>query len=99
MCQCVLCDCCWWNFCGECCAGWMAAYCCLGCWLCKPIEMSNPACCSICTCTGCGHNCFFYGILYCAPDYVKEYSRFLKGDGGQVIVVNTTTPMVNNTSY
>lgn len=99
MCQCVLCDCWWCNFFGVCCAGWHAAYCCASCWLCKPIEMSNPACCTLCNCTGWGHNCFCYGGLWCAPEFVKEYSRFLKGDGGNVIVVNTGTPMTQPQYY
>lgn len=56
--------------------------------------MTNPACCSVCTCTGCGGNLCCYGIIYCAPDYVKDYSRLKSGGGGQdVIVVNTGTPM------
>ena len=99
MCQCVACDCWWCNFCGICCAGWHWAYCCLGCWVCKPVEMSNPACCQCCTCTGCGHNFFFYGGVCCAPDYVKDYSRLMNGDGGNVIVVNTNTPLVATTNY
>lgn len=58
--------------------------------------MTNPACCSCCVCTGWGKNFFCCGIIYCAPDYVKEYSRF-KNDGGDanVIVINTAQPMQN----
>ena len=93
MCQCVVCDCCWWNCFGACCVGWHMAFCCASCWICKPIEMSNPSCCSICNCTGCGEIFFCVGHIWCAPDYVKDYSRFRNGDGGNVIVVNQTTPM------
>lgn len=71
MCQCVLADCCWWNCCGEMCAGWHDALFCISCWLCKPAEMTNPSCCSMCVWTGYGGNCFCYGILCCAPEYVK----------------------------
>lgn len=89
MCQCVLCDCCWWNFCGECCAGWSINLCCVGCWACKPVEMTNPSCCSMCTCTGWGKNFFCWGAICCVPEYVKEYSRFLKEGATNVIVINT----------
>lgn len=100
MCQCIICDCCWWNFCGDCCAGWAKNCCFFGCWSCKPPEMSNPACCSCCTCTGWGANFFCYGVIYCVPDYVKEYSRLKSGTTDvNVIVVNTATPMQNYWLY
>lgn len=35
MCQCLLCDCCWWNCCGVC-AGVHHAYFCASFWCCKP---------------------------------------------------------------
>lgn len=78
MCQCVILDCWWCNCCGEMCAGWTEALLCMSCWILKPQEMSNQACCSCCTWTGCGNNFFCYGGICCAPDYVKDFSR-LKG--------------------
>ena len=77
MCQCVLCDCCWWNFCGVCCAGYHIAYCCVSCWMCKPPEMTNQECCECGTCTGYGGNFFCEGMLLFAPDFVIQYSQLM----------------------
>lgn len=96
MCQCLLCDCWWCNCCGICCAGWHAAFCCLSCWLCKPIEMINPDCCNVCMCTGYGGNFLCYGNVMCAPDYVKDYSRFRTSSPPNVIVVNQDTPLTTH---
>lgn len=68
MCQCVLCDCLWWNCYGVCCAGLHQAYCCVSCWLCKP-EMTNQECCDF-GWVGYGGNFFCEGMVLCAPDYV-----------------------------
>jgi hypothetical protein len=75
MCQCVLCDCWWCNLCGEFCAGAAINFFVLGCWVLKPEDMKNPACCSACTWTGLGDNLFCWGGICCAPDYVKDWSR------------------------
>lgn len=77
MCQCVICDCCWWNLCGHCCAGYHIALCFASCWLCKPLGLlqSDPSCCHCCTWTGYGGNCFCYGVVWCAPDALKRWSR------------------------
>ena len=69
MCQCVLCDCLWWNCYGVCCAGLHQAYCCVSCWLCKPEEMTNQECCDF-GWVGYGGNFFCEGMVLCAPDYV-----------------------------
>jgi hypothetical protein len=43
----------------------------------------------MCTCTGIGKNFFFWGSICCAPDYVKDYSRFAREGGTNVIVIDT----------
>ena len=97
MCQCMCCDCWWVNYCGVCCAGWHSALFCISCWLCKPMEMQNfdPDCCRLCAWTGYGGNFFCYGGVCCAPEGVKMYSRFLNGEGTNVVIVNTGAPMQN----
>lgn len=50
--------------------------------------MRNQACCSCCTCVGWGHNCFCYGGNCCSPDYLKDYSAFMNGEGSNVILIN-----------
>ena len=55
--------------------------------------MTNPDCCNMCMWTGWGGNFFCHGGVCCAPDYVKEYSRFRVGGGTNVIVVNQNTPL------
>ena len=92
MCQCVLCDCCWWNVCGVCCAGLHLALCCVSCWLCKPDEMTNQECCQICTFTGCGKNVFFHGMLCCAPDYVISYSQLMNTQGNSIVGPHSGKP-------
>lgn len=89
MCQCVCCDCWWWNFFGVCCAGWNWSFFLLSCWLCKPIELMNldPECCHICTWTGYGGNFLCYGNICCAPDAVKQFSQLKSGGGNTVVVV------------
>lgn len=100
MCQCVLCDCFWWNFCGVCCAGLTHNWFCIGYWCCKPHELASmdPDCCKICVCTGWGGNCFCYGELCCAPDAVKNYSKIKNGHmlGGGNVVVVVHTDAINN---
>jgi hypothetical protein len=71
----MIADCCWCNYCGVCCAGWLCAFCCISCWLCQPIELGYQPCCQIGTCTGYGGNCFCYGYVCCAPDYIIRYSH------------------------
>jgi hypothetical protein len=78
MCQCVILDCWWWNCCGAFCAGLHDALFLISCWLMKPPEMSNQQCCVVGEWTGYGGNCFCYGSLCCAPDFVKSYSSSLK---------------------
>lgn len=82
MCQCLLCDCIWVNCFGVCCAGCYEAYFCISCWLCKPdgMEKFDDDCCHCCTWTGFGGNCLFEGCVYCAPDYLKNYSRYVDGE-------------------
>lgn len=98
MCQCLVCDCWWCNWCGVCCAGWHYAFFCLACWLCKPIEMQNfdPDCCKCLAWTGYGGNFFCYGNVCCAPESVKMFSRFMNGGGTNVVVVNTNGAMNPN---
>lgn len=106
MCQCVLCDCFWWNCCGICCAGFHQSWFCVAYWCCKPEELTamDPDCCKIGEWTGWGGNCCCYGELCCAPDAVKNYSRIKNGDmlgAGNVVIVQgespvTTGPLLSN---
>ncbi len=80
MCQCVLCDCCWCNVCGIPCAGWLYSLCFCSCWLFKPEDLQklNDKCCVIGECTGLGGNFFCCGEVWCAPDYIKQWSAAKK---------------------
>ena len=79
MCQCLICDCWWCNFCGVCCAGLSEHYLCCSYWCCKPDDLKkfNDKCC-ICFdgFEGFGGNCFCQGNVCCAPDYLKKWSVF-----------------------
>lgn len=79
MCQCLIADCCWWNFCGAC-AGLHDAMCICSCWLCKPdeIKKEDEACCHCFDCDGFGGNTFCCGTVCCAPRYVKNYHDHIK---------------------
>ena len=101
MCQCLICGCCWWNYCGVCCGGVHEAACIYSCWLCKPedLRLIDPECCHICACDGWGGNCLWSGIICCAPSAVMEWSG-LRAAGKtaadlnkQVIVINNTSPI------
>lgn len=104
MCQCVLCDCFWWNVCGVPCAGIHHACFCFSYWCCKPAELADfdPDCCKVCEWTGWGGNCLCYGELCCAPEAVKNFSRLKSGDvvgGGNVIIVGGATSSTNQTPF
>lgn len=94
MCQCMLCDCCWWNCFGVCCAGLSQNWICIGYWCCKPQELAalDPDCCKCFSCAGWGGNCFCYGEICCVPEAVKNYSKIknghMMGAGNVVVVVN-----------
>jgi hypothetical protein len=78
MCQCILCDCWWLNFCGAC-AGLHHAHGCCSYWLCKPAELMtfDPYVCHCCECDGIGSNHCCYGGIFCAPPSVKNWSHFM----------------------
>ena len=79
MCQCMVCDCWWCNFCGVCCAGWAEMMCCCSCWCCKPddLQQFDKECCHCCDgCAGYGGNMFCQGGICCSPDYLKKWSVF-----------------------
>lgn len=42
MCQCLICDCWWCNYCGACDTGISMMYCCIGIWCCRPDKL-EPA--------------------------------------------------------
>lgn len=79
MCQCMICDCWWWNFCGTC-AGVGEFFCCLGFWCCTPdtFPPEGKNCCICCTKSGLGSNCLCYGGVCCAPDWLVGWSKSQK---------------------
>ncbi len=81
MCQCLPCDCCWWNVCGAC-AGCAELYCCLGWWCCQPDELKRElkkdVCCFCCESSGLGSNFFCCGMVCCAQPWLQGYSKALK---------------------
>lgn len=82
MCQCLCCNCWWWNYCGVC-AGYAQLNCCWGYWCCKPEEMNrhNSACCYCCEQSGLGTHWFCYGSVCCAPAWLVNYSNQANGQG------------------
>ena len=104
MCQCLLCGCCWWNYCGVCCGGIHEAFCVCSYWLCKPqdLRLIDPECCHICACDGWGYNCCWYGIICCAPKSVMEWSGLMTAGmnagmvGKQTVIINNTSPIMMN---
>lgn len=99
MCQCLICGCCWWNYCGVCCGGIHEAACVCSYWLCKPddLRLIDPECCHVCACDGYGYNCLYYGIICCAPRAVQEWSG-LRAAGKTAADLNKQTIIINNTS-
>lgn len=99
MCQCLICGCCWWNYCGVCCGGIHEAFCVCSYWLCKPedLRLIDPECCHVCACDGWGYNCLWYGIICCAPKAVMEWSG-LRTAGKTASDLNKHTVIINNTS-
>ncbi len=73
MCQCLCCDCWWFNACGILCAGWHYGICVCSYWLCKPDDLLrlDPHCCHVCDFDGCGTNHCCLGSIICAPFAVK----------------------------
>ena len=80
MCQCLPCECWWCNFFGVC-GGYAQLVCCIGYWCCKPEEMlrHSLACCYCCESSGYGYNCFCYGSVCCAPNWLQKYSKVANG--------------------
>lgn len=99
MCQCLICGCCWWNYCGVCCGGCHEAFCVCSYWICKPddLRLIDPVCCHICAFDGWGHNCLCSGIICCAPRSVQEWSG-LRSAGRTAADLNKQTIIINNTS-
>jgi hypothetical protein len=77
MCQCIFCDCLWLNCFGVCCAGIHNALFCASCWIAMPEDLAklNANCCHILEWTGYGSNCFCTGGVFCAPSYIKDWSK------------------------
>lgn len=99
MCQCLICGCWWYNYCGVCCGGCHEASLIWSYWLCKPedLRLIDPQCCHLCACDGCGYNCFYYGSILCAPRAVQEWSG-LRSAGKTAADLNKNTIIINNTS-
>lgn len=78
MCQCLLCDCCWWNICGAN-AGFAYLLCCAGFWCCQPAELESQKkfCCLMCESSGLGSSFFCLGSAFCAPQWLQNYSKNL----------------------
>jgi hypothetical protein len=82
MCQCVLCDCLWLNYCGILNAGWYVAVELVSCWACQPQEIKNTDDdCVRWGCEGCGSNFFCSGCVICATAYLKDYSHIKTQQG------------------
>jgi hypothetical protein len=100
MCQCLICDCWWYNYFGICCGGCHTADLVCSCWLCKPEDLMilDPECCHICACDGCGYNHFCLGSVCCAPTAVKEWSisrttgKPAGSFNGKTIIINNNIP-------
>ena len=76
MCQFIVCDCLWCNWCGTL-AGIHNAACIYSYWLCKPADLASidPDCCHICELDGWGGNFCCWGNICCAPMSVKQWSK------------------------
>lgn len=76
MCQCLACDCIWCNCFGVCCAGVAENLLCCRCWMCKDdaLKQIDPECCA-CGWSGYGGNFCCYGMICCAPDAVRNWSK------------------------
>lgn len=78
MCQCVLFDCWWCNFCGGK-YGCAAQYCCLGYWCCAPENFPQEAKCCYCfEKIGWGSNLSCIGGVCCAQDWLMKWSKAQK---------------------
>lgn len=99
MCQCLICGCWWYNYCGICCGGCHEANLIYSWWLCKPedLRMLDPECCHICACDGLGYNCLYAGSICCAPKAVQEWSG-LRSAGKTAADLSGKTIIINNTS-
>lgn len=77
MCQCMLCECWWCNFCGVFCGGCAHHGLCYSYWCCKPqdFEQIDPNICHCCSFEGLGGNCCCYGDVMCAPFHLQQWSR------------------------
>ena len=102
MCQCMICGCVWWNYCGVCCAGIHEACCIASYWCFKPDDLRyiDPLCCHVCDCDGYGGNCLWSGMICCAPKAVVEWSGLMQAgkrasdlNQQQTIVINNTSPV------
>ena len=80
MCQCLPCEC-WWCNCFGTCGGLAYLLCFCGYWCCKNEEMlrHNLSCCYCCETSGYGYNCFCYGSVCCAPNWLQRYSKMANG--------------------
>ena len=84
MCQCLLCDCWWCNFCGVPCGGVGINYLCFSLWCCKADDYLkiDPTACHCCEFVGIGGNCFCFGDVCCAPEYLKQWSKLRANASG-----------------
>lgn len=93
MCQCIMCDC-WWYNCYGVRAGWYHAHFCWSFWLCMPKEMRaiDPEECKVGCCLGMGYNHCWHGSVCCITDSLRTYSEAMNGSV-EVVTVNTTRQM------
>lgn len=108
MCQCLICGCWWYNYCGVCCGGCHEAHLIYSWWLCKPedLRMIDPECCKICACDGLGYNCLYYGSICCATKAIQEWSGLRSAgktaadlNSGKTIIINNTSPVYMQGGY
>jgi hypothetical protein len=98
MCQCLCCDCWWFNYCGVC-AGCHHAYLLCSFWCCKhpTLAVIDPFMCHCCECVGLGHNTFCMGSVMCAPQAVVTWSKLVSS--GQNIVIQAPPPASDRVLY
>jgi hypothetical protein len=79
--QCLPCNC-WWCNCFGVCAGCAHLHNWWGYWCCKPNELlvQSPESCYCCQTTGHGYNCFCFGSVCFAPEWLTRYSKVLTGE-------------------
>lgn len=98
MCQCMVCNCWWINYCGVMCGGLHEGNLICSYWLCKPLDLRqfDPLCCHICECDGCGGNSCCTGSICCAPKYIAEWSALRAGGFSAATLNSNRTIVITN---